>query len=231
MKKVSKNVFMYSYIKISELIGYESIDEVLENTRFVGDFIYEYGENDIYEYDEVKGHIIKKYSITKNELKNINIDTIIRSILSNQYTNNYERELIEDLENHIKEQLEGLQYNFEILGSNEVVSIYEATHIKVAITKKEFFNRFYDEYGNDYNTKKEFYDDASDIFEEYIHDLEEYNYEFFDYYGGRIDCDGWEDSVEYDYYIDELLINRKKHYEKIKNWIKNKVPLIYRESL
>ena len=227
-----KNIFVSTTVSLDELIGIESIESMYDFTLDCGDHIYSMSDDNIYEFDEVRKNIITEFNLTKNEIENNDLSQIVKSVLANQYRSNYENELYDEYVEHIDNQCSNVQYHFEGKEDFKSVHLSEAKWIRIGLTKNQFETLF----ENDkqyYDTKEEFFEDAVTILDEYISSFKQYDNEhFFDYYGTRVSCDGWEDSIKevFAWELEEILKNRTKHTKQVKQWIKNKVPFVYRSA-
>ena len=232
---VRKNSFVSTTISYKSIIDFESIEDLWCSTIDwnLGNQYWEY-DIDSDSVNELKEIVSKKLSFSKEEIENFEWEWSTRKVMADTYSQTYESELYDELFNHIENELENLSYHFEGSKTTDSVHFSEGEYIRVGMTKTEFTDEFYNDYKNFYDTKEDFYDDAERIFEEYIEELvSKYDLEHFDYYGSRV-CiyNEWQKNIfeHLDYELSLITVARKKKQHQVKNWIKNKVALIYREN-
>jgi len=234
MKKVPSNIFVSTAISYDKVIDFDSIESMYDSV-FDWNLGIQFWEYDIEEDDinTLKKIVSKKLSLSKQEIAEFDWNWATRKVMCDTYKYKYESELFDELFEHTENVFSDLRYHFETSKGTDSVHFSEGSYIRVGMTKKEFEEKFWEDNKNYYETKEEFFDEADDIFETYIFDevVSKYDLEYFDYYGSRV-CiyNEWEKEIfeSLDWELSELLGKRKKHYEQIKNYIKNKVALIYR---
>lgn len=185
-------------------------------------------------WDEFKALVKEKYHVTDKEIEAYKEDFQQEALrcISWKYRSNAECGVYADLTENI-EKTAGHCSGFYYLDiDHKKCEQYECAFIVFYMTKKDYLARYGEDQQTYYHTKEGMIEGAENDFHEIISgNLAPIDWKHFDYYGSRFDSDGWQEYAnDYCETFWEIKRNRKKHGEKVKAWILNKVPFIYRTA-
>jgi len=218
------NAYKYSF---SEVIFDQFMD--------VGDHLY--NASNVYELSDslaVARDMLRREGLTDIELETYSdeIQDAMLQAMANTYRDNYESGFYDDIKNHIETIARESETGFYYLDSKgkKTDHFYEAHEVRFYMTEKDYERLVMPEYIKSGYTKTYIKDDRDYLFEEYMSDFNKpYDLKHFDYHGCRFDCDDWPRMFsEYEEITYQVLKDRKEKQAKIKEMIKNNVPLNYR---
>lgn len=227
--QIEESIFKLSGIEESK---YSFSENVWDMFMDCGDHFFSCPPYDFDDSYNIAYEILKSNKLTNAELINYKDDiknTVLNS-MSQAYKDNVESGFYSDIENHISNIANELQCQFYYTDDkNRECELYEARGVTFYLTEKQFNNIIISEYKKSY-TKKYICEEREFFFESFTEDfIKPYNMEHFDYNGCRFDCEEWTSHFkEYEEISYEVNKDRKAKQSRIKEQIKNNVPLIYR---
>jgi len=212
-----------------------------------GDHIYKYGRDYLHgtygDYEEGLEILSKQLNppLTSDEIARHKdeIESDILRALAEAYRNNYETGIYEEIKNavEVRQNELGASGFYCIDMKGKPCGFYEASSVVFYYSKAQFDKTILpDALENEYIDNKSALRDYAEreyCFEQWHEMINPgaINWELFDYHGGRFDSEGWQELLkDYAECLYTIEKEREAKKKKLKEMIKNHVPLGYRAA-